>query len=90
MDAPIFVVEGDGPSLFGQDRLTKIRLDWHTMNAVERGDLTSVLDSHTELFVVLDFLTVIHVNTRSLLGHLDDVVALVVAEHPHILALSET
>ena len=38
----------------------------------------------------IDFLTVIHVNTRSLLRHFDDVSALVVAEHPHILALSET
>ena len=34
----------------------------------------------------VDFLMVIHVNTRSLLGHLDDVAA----KHPHILALSET
>ena len=38
----------------------------------------------------MDFLTVIHVNTCSLLRHLDDVAALVAAEHPHILALSET
>ena len=38
----------------------------------------------------MDFLTVIHLNTRSLLGHLDDVAALVAAEHPHVLALSET
>ena len=38
----------------------------------------------------MDFLTVIHVNTRSLLGHFDDVAALVTTEHPHILALSET
>ena len=37
-----------------------------------------------------DFLTVIHVNTRSLLRHFDDVSALVVTERPHILALSET
>ena len=36
-----------------------------------------------------DFLTVIHLNTRSLLRHFDDVSALVVAERPHILALSE-
>ena len=39
---------------------------------------------------MMDFLTVIHVNIRSLLGHFDDVAALVTTEHPHILALSET
>ena len=38
----------------------------------------------------MDFLTVIHVNTHSLLGHFDDVATLVTTEHPHILALSET
>ena len=38
----------------------------------------------------MDFLTVIHVNARSLLRHLDDVAALVTSERPHILALSET
>ena len=32
----------------------------------------------------------IHVNTRSLLRHFDDVSALVSSERPHILALSET
>ena len=37
-----------------------------------------------------DFLTVIHMNTLSLLRHFDDVSAFVVAERPHILALSET
>lgn len=37
-----------------------------------------------------DFLTVIHVNAHSLLKHFDDVAALVAAERPHILALSET
>ena len=36
------------------------------------------------------FLTVIHVNTRSLLRHFDDVSSLVSSERPHILALSET
>ena len=38
----------------------------------------------------MGFLMVIHVNTRSLLRHLDDVAALIAAEHPHIIALSET
>ena len=36
------------------------------------------------------FLTVIHVNTRSLLCHFDDVSALMSSERPHISALSET
>ena len=35
-------------------------------------------------------LSVIHVNTRSLLRHFDDIATLVANEHPHILALSET
>jgi hypothetical protein len=37
-----------------------------------------------------DFLTVIHVNTRSLLKHFDDIAALAVTERPHFLVLSET
>ena len=38
-----------------------------------------------------DFLTVIHVNTRSLLKHFDDIAALLLLhERSHFLALSET
>ena len=35
-------------------------------------------------------LSVIHVNTRSLLRHFDDIATLVATKRPHILALSET
>lgn len=39
------------PKPIGHDWLTKFHLDWPSINAVERGDLISVLDKHTEMFV---------------------------------------
>ena len=32
---PLLVVKGEGPSLFGRDWLTKIRLEWRATNTVK-------------------------------------------------------
>ena len=47
---PLVVVEGEGPSLFGRDWLSAIRLDWKSINAVGSRTLDSLLDHHQELF----------------------------------------
>ena len=41
----LLVVKGEGPSLFGRDWLTKIRLNWGAINTVRYRTLTSVLES---------------------------------------------
>ena len=47
---PLIVLEGDGPSLFGRDWLSAFRLDWKSINRVEREKLASVLNKHQALF----------------------------------------
>ena len=41
---------GQGPSLFGQDWLTKIWLDWGAINTVKCRTLTNVLESYSSVF----------------------------------------
>ena len=47
----LLVVDDDGPSLFGRDWLTKLKLDWCQLNQVRATDgLQRVLDSHKNVF----------------------------------------
>ena len=48
---PLVVVEGRGPSLFGRQWLTKIRLNWQSINNVRsHPGLQDILDRHQEVF----------------------------------------
>ena len=47
---PLLAVKGEGPSLFGRDWLTKIRLDWGAINTVKCRTLTSVLERYSSVF----------------------------------------
>ena len=51
-DLKLFVVEGNGPSLLGRDRLSKIQLNWKDIYTVHvKGTaLEDVLASHSSLF----------------------------------------
>ena len=46
----LIVVRGSGPSLFGRNWLSAIRLDWRTINSVEGAGLARVLEKHRTLF----------------------------------------
>ena len=47
----LLVVDYDGPSLFGKDWLTKLKLDWCQLNQVRATDgLQRVLNSHKNVF----------------------------------------
>ena len=50
MKVPLLVVNCEGPSLFGRDWLTKIRLNWGVINAVKCRTLTSVLERYSSVF----------------------------------------
>ena len=52
---PLIVVTGNGPSLFGQDWLQYINLDWKTLNivltqATNNSTLSAVLTHHKAVF----------------------------------------
>ncbi|XP_077863505.1 uncharacterized protein LOC144347283, partial [Saccoglossus kowalevskii] len=46
---PLTVIRGSGPSLFGRDWLSKLKVDWSSVNRVS-SDIGSVLDQYQELF----------------------------------------
>ena len=43
LQLPLIVVEGKGPTLFGQDWLSQIRLDWKKIHSIQKCGLTEVL-----------------------------------------------
>eukprot|EP00731_Ephydatia_muelleri_P014893 Em0008g613a len=52
-DLKVFVVKGEGPSLFGRDWLKHIRLDWHKIQRVtgqEPGNLAQLLKEYNAVF----------------------------------------
>ena len=51
LQLPLLVVEGDGPSLFGHNWLTKIRLSWKEIFSVRiQQTLENILEQHREVF----------------------------------------
>ena len=48
---PLVIVQGRGPTLFGRDWLSRLRLDWSQVNAISREPtLQSILDQYEEVF----------------------------------------
>ena len=47
---PLVVVSGSGPTLLGRNWLSKIRLDWASINIVEEKNLDKVLKKYAEVF----------------------------------------
>ncbi len=47
---PLVVVQGDGPSLFGRDWLSVIKVDWPAVHYTCRGDLQVILDKYPGIF----------------------------------------
>ena len=50
---PLLIVEGDGPSLFGRNWLSELRLDWKKMFLIRvdlQQNLQSTLEQHKDVF----------------------------------------
>ena len=47
---PLFVLKGEGPSLFGRNWLECVRLDWKRIHQVHGSSLQDVLYRHQEVF----------------------------------------
>ena len=45
---PLLVVSGSGPSLFGRNWLSEIRLDWGSINQIQDRTLDEVLKNYSE------------------------------------------
>ena len=48
---PLLVVEGEGPSLIGQNWLTEVSLDWKAVHAISLSQsLEGILEQNKEIF----------------------------------------
>ena len=47
---PLLVIKGNGPSLFGRDWLSQIRLNWREINMLQEETLQGILAQHKEVF----------------------------------------
>ena len=47
---PLVIVQGEDPTLFGRNWLTKILLDWKEINWVRNGSLQAVLEKYEAVF----------------------------------------
>ena len=50
VELPLLIVKGEGPSLFGRNWLSKIKLDWCAINQVTSHVYNKVLDKYSEVF----------------------------------------
>ena len=44
-DLTLTIVDGNGPTILGQDWLQHLKLDWATLNHVQRSELKSTVDT---------------------------------------------
>lgn len=48
---PLYVVEGEGPSLLGREWLSKVKLDWKSIGMVSSAPrVTALLEKHPQVF----------------------------------------
>ena len=47
---PLVLVSGSGPSLFGRNWLSEIRLDWGSINLIQDRTLDEVLEEYSDIF----------------------------------------
>ena len=50
VELPLLIVKGEGPSLFGRNWLSKIKLDWCAINQVTSQVYQKVVDKYPEVF----------------------------------------
>ena len=50
LELPLLIVKGEGPSLFGRNWLSQIKLDWGAINQVTQQVCNKVLDKYPDVF----------------------------------------
>ena len=50
IELPLLIVKGEGPSLFGRNWLSQIKLDWGAINQVTQHVCNKVLDKYPDVF----------------------------------------
>ena len=50
IELPLLIVKGEGPSLFGRNWLSQIKLDWGAINQVTQQVCNKVLDKYPDVF----------------------------------------